>query len=218
MPIIGQISLNISFLIYLIWFVPQITLNFKRKNTEGLSLFMHGLLCIGYLSDLMYGFGRDMQWQYRTITLIGLFSLAIQHYQFFRYGLHNAKKKWTFAGLSILYSLLLCCVILNLQLYHSEQSFYDAAGMIANICWLSYMLPQIIENYCSRSTTGLSMLFVLFAVFLNVCDLTSAWMLDWDYPSKIGPAVTLIGNLILIFQIVYYAEKDESMEQLAADR
>ena len=51
------------------------------------------LLCLLLISwcDLIYGFGREMQWQYRMVTVVGLLSLSIQHYQFGRYGLHT---KW----------------------------------------------------------------------------------------------------------------------------
>src|SRR5438445_7099169 len=86
---VGEITVNISSLIYFVWFVPQIWLNYRRKNTDGLSLWMHGLLLLGYSADLLYGFGRDMQWQYRMVTIVGLFFLFIQHYQFGRYGLHS---------------------------------------------------------------------------------------------------------------------------------
>jgi uncharacterized protein with PQ loop repeat len=71
------------------------------------------------------------------------------------------------------------------------------------------MLPQIIKNYVNKSTMGLSHYFVFIAIFLNMCDSTSAWALGWDYPSKIGPAVALIGNLILLRQIFYYEKRNK---------
>jgi uncharacterized protein with PQ loop repeat len=218
-PLIGQISLNTSFFIYVIWLLPQILLNFKRKDTEGLSMLMHGILYLGFLTDLMYGFGREMQWQYRAVTIIGLLSLTVQHYQFFRYGLHNAKQKMMFHILSIFCLSLLMYVISTIRSNHTSQQFYDAAGMISNACWLSYMLPQIIKNHLNRSTVGLSLAFIFLSMFLEVCDFTSAWMLGWDYPSKVGPLVTFIGNLILFFQITYYAKKDKkfSKSKLASD-
>lgn len=209
MNFIGHITLNLSLSIYLIWFVPQIILNFKRKDTEGLSMLMFGILCIGYLSDLMYGFGRGMQWQYRTVTVVGLFSLAIQHYQFGRYGLHRLTEKYTYFALSFVYLAWLFYAIYAIKFNFHSKNFYDVAGMLANICWFSYMLPQIFKNYFNKSTVGLSIYFVGIAIFLNLCDSTSAWMLGWDYPSKIGPAITLLGNLILLSQVIYYGKRNK---------
>jgi uncharacterized protein with PQ loop repeat len=217
MQLFGNITLNISLIIYLIWFVPQIVLNFKRKNTEGLSMLMHGSLCIGYISDLMYGFGREMQWQYRLITIIGLSSLAIQHYQFGCYGLHRPAQKYVYYILNIVYSLLIIYAIVAIKLGYHSKEFYDLAGMLANVCWFTYMLPQIIKNYTAKSTMGLSVSFVALSIFLNLCDNSSAWTLGWDYPSKIGPAITLVGNLILLFQVRYYVRQHQQFRGLAAN-
>jgi len=207
--LIGQISLDISTLAYLIWFVPQIILNFKRHSTQGLSLSMHGLLCVGYLCDLIYGFGLGMQWQYRLVTGIGLASLFIQNYQFGRYGLYKKLEKIYFIFLNFLFFILIIFAFKILVFSHAyffHQAFYDHIGMVSNICWFTYMIPQIIKNYFSKSTFGLSPYFVLIALFLNLCDSTSAWALDWDYPSKIGAMTAFGKNLILIFQVIYYAK------------
>jgi uncharacterized protein with PQ loop repeat len=67
------------------------------------------------------------------------------------------------------------------------------------------MFPQIIKNYRNQSVQGLSVAFVLIALFLNLCDATSAWTLAWDYPRKIGPVISFLGNFILLFQVFYYA-------------
>jgi len=216
--LLGQVSLDISTGAYLIWFLPQLFLNFKRHSTHGLSLSMHGLLCVGYLCDLVYGFGLGMQWQYRLITGIGLMSLCIQNYQFLKYGIlkeGNHEK----SRIKNIYFIFLNLIFLSLIIFalhilifsksaHSfyPRSFYDDLGMVANICWFTYMIPQIIKNYFSKSTLGLSPYFVLIALFLNLCDSTSAWALDWDYPSKIGPMTAFAKNLILIFQVGYYAK------------
>ena len=217
MNLIGHITLNVSMTIYLVWFVPQVILNFKRKDTEGLSMLMHGILCLGYLSDLIYGFGLGMQWQYRTVTIVGLCSLSIQHYQFGRYGLHRVAEKVTYFALSFVFVSLFIYAIYAIKFGSHARSFYDFEGMIANICWICYMMPQIIKNFANRSTIGLSKYFVFIAIFLNMCDSTSAWTLGWDYPSKIGPAATFIGNFILILQIFYYDKRNQQFSRLATD-
>ncbi|HTM05912.1 MAG TPA: PQ-loop repeat-containing protein [Patescibacteria group bacterium] len=205
MQLLGHITLNISLIVYLIWFIPQIFHNFKRKNTNGLSMLMIGILSIGYLCDLMYGFGREMQWQYRLVTLTGIGCLMIQNYQFGRYGLNHFKEKTVYISLNMIYVCLLIYAILSINLSFSNKNGYDFFGMIAQVCWLSYMVPQIIKNAMNRSTLGLSTSFVGLSILLNLCDFISAWTLNWDYPSKIGPAVTLSGHLVLFFQMHYFA-------------
>lgn len=215
---IGHISLTISSTIYLIWFIPQILLNFKRKDTEGLSMLMHGILCIAYLTDLMYGFGLAMQWQYRMVTIAGLCSLTLQHYQFGRYGLHRASEKISYYILSLIALALFCYAIYVIGFSAHVQNFYDHIGMFTNICWLGYMLPQIIKNYNNKSVVGLSPYFVGIAIFLNICDATSAWALDWDYPSKVGPCISFIGNCTLLSQVFYYGKRQQQFLRLAVNR
>src|SRR5262249_34726132 len=159
-------TLNISLIIYLIWLLPQLLLNFKRKDTQGVSLLMHGILCIGYISDLLYGFGREMQWQYRLITIIGLCSLAIQHYQFWHYGMHRITQKMTYSILNIIYLSLITYAVAALKAGYYSREFYDLIGMLANVCWLSYMLPQIAKNFVNRSTFGFSTHFIFLSIFL----------------------------------------------------
>jgi len=214
MQMLGNITLNISLMIYCIWFVPQILLNFKRKNTQGLSMLMFGILTMGYLSDFMYGFGRDMQWQYRLTTMIGLCSLAVSHYQFGRYDKNNSKKKWLYTALTIFYCALFFYAIIAIQVNFYSQVFYNLVGMFANLCWFSYMLPQLVKNYLNQSTEGLSTLFIRLAIFLNICDCISAWTLEWSYPSKIGPAIILLGNIILLLQVKYYARQSKLFSAL----
>ncbi len=205
---LGTITLNISFCIYLIWFIPQITLNFKRKSTDGLSLLMHSILCLGYLCDLLYGFGQNMQWQYRMVTLIGLASLAIQHYQFARYGLKHIIEKRYYFAFSGLYCVFICYALFTLIFKNINKELYTIAGLLAHLCWFTYAMPQIIRNQTRKSAIGLSPVFVLFAIFLNICDMTSAWSLGWPYPSKIGPAFSLLLNMTLLLQIYGYRKFD----------
>ena len=79
--LIGNIALNISFAIYLVLYLPQVIYNFRRRSTAGLSFLMHIILIIGYIADMMYGFGRHMQLQYRLVSIIGLVCLSVQHIQ-----------------------------------------------------------------------------------------------------------------------------------------
>jgi len=205
--LIGQISLNISLCLYLIVFFPQLLLNIKRKNTQGFSIATHGFLSLGYLCDLVYGFGCQMQWQYKMVALVGLGCLIIQHCQFYQYGLNKKSEKnayWIITFLSLAWG---CFVTFAICCYHPGREFYDAIGLSATICWTLCVFPQIIQNYLRQSTAGLSLAFVVLSIIIKICDMISAWILNWDYPSKIGSVVFFCGGIILLLQVMHYAGK-----------
>ncbi|HLB56971.1 MAG TPA: PQ-loop repeat-containing protein [Coxiellaceae bacterium] len=209
--LIGEITLSISSVIYCVWFIPQIWENFQRKSTDGLSLWMHGLLFLGYSIDLMYGFGRHMQWQYCLVTIVGLIFLFIQHYQFARYDLKSKTEYWNFAVLSCLVIFALLFSILNITVFHHNKWYYDKAGYVETGCYFAYVFPQIIKNYCKKSTLGLSRLFVTFSILLGFLDFISALTLHWDLPSLLMPSVDIIKKLILVLQMMYYAKKTQTL-------
>ncbi|EKD77091.1 MAG: putative membrane protein [uncultured bacterium] len=205
--LIGEITLSISSIIYFIWFLPQIVLNFKRKSTDGLSLWMHGLLLLGYSADLLYGFGRHMQWQYRAVTMVGLICLFVQHCQFARYGLKTKIARDNFIFLSVLVFIVFSYAMLNFTLLHHGKQYYDIAGLVSDVCWMTYLFPQIIKNWREKSTQGLSVWFVILSIVLGFLDMTSALSLHWDFPSIANSSIGLLKKAILIFQIFYYQRK-----------
>lgn len=205
--LIGEITLTISSAIYFTWFLPQIYLNYKRKSTDGFSLWMHGLLLLGYSADLLYGFGRHMQWQYRMVTITGLIFLFVQHFQFARYGMKTKSAVINFSLLSVLVLIVFTYAILNFTLLHHGKKYYDYAGFISDTCWATYMFPQIIKNFRNKSTKGLSGWFVVISIVLSFFDMTSALMLHWDWPSLLGSAITVLKKSILVFQIYYYRKR-----------
>ena len=215
---IGEITLSISSIVYVIWFLPQLWLNFKRKNTDGLSLWMHGLLLLGYSADLLYGFGRDMQWQYRMVTIVGIACLLIQHIQFGRYGLHSRAIKINYFGLTVLACIVYAYSLINFTLRHHSKQYYDIAGFLSDVCWMTYLLPQIIKNFMLKSTAGLSVGFVTIAVLLSILDILSTFTLHWDWPSVLASSVTLVKKGVLVFQMVYYRKRTWSASDTRSPR
>lgn len=204
---IGEISLSISTVVYIVWFVPQLWMNYQRKSTDGLSLWMHGLLLLGYSADLLYGFGRHMQWQYRLVTVVGLFFLCLEHVQFAIYGDRTKSEKINFVVLTFILIAVFVYAVLNFTWLHHSKQYYDIAGFTSDMCWMSYVFPQIIKNVYQRSTRGLSVWFVLISILLSLLDVTSTFALHWDWPSILSECITLLKKSILVFQIIYYRNK-----------
>ena len=209
---LGEITLSISTLVYFIWFVPQIVLNFKRKSTAGFSLWMHGLLLIGYTADLLYGFGRHMQWQYRMVTIVGLCFLFIEHLQIARYDCRTKAQKYNFIALTAIVISLLIYAVLNFTWLHHGKRYYNIAGFISDLCWMTYIIPQIVKNYRLKSTAGLSHWFVYLSIILSGLDITSTFALHWAWPSVLSESITVVKKAILIFQLWCYRSIDRSMK------
>lgn len=202
--LIGEITLSISSIVYFIWFLPQLWMNFKRKNTDGLSLWMHGLLLLGYSADLLYGFGRHMEWQYRAVTIVGLLCLFVQHLQFARYGMHSKAIKINFIALTVMVLIVFIYAVINFTVLHHGKRYYDIAGFISDVCWMIYLFPQIVKNFRQKSTEGLSISFVVLSIVISLLDMTSTFALHWDWPSVVSSSVTLFKKLILVLQVFYY--------------
>lgn len=201
---IGEIALNISTFIYFVWFFPQIRLTFKRKSISGLSLWMHGLLLTGYLADLVYGFGREMPIQYRMVTIFGLCSLGVEHYQFWKYGLKKLMERRVFHLINVFFISFFCYAIITITVDKQSKFFYDAAGMISNFCWMTFFIPQIVKNYVNKSTEGLSLGFVMLSLLSAVADLVSTYALNFDWPSRDYAPIVLVKQLFVLGQFVYY--------------
>ena len=208
--IIGQITLNISFFLYLFLLWPQIVHNARQASIQNLSFTMHLILVLAYISDLVYGFGQHFPWQYKAVTISGLLCLAVQHYQF-----------WTYPGKPTKLFFYLGCLLLYvfgaLNLLFWEANLQSKAslifGFISQIGWLVYTIPQIIRNFITRSVKVLSPYFVGLALMVTVCDTISAWTLNWALPSKLGAPCSLIFKLILLIQYYYWGLNKEYFAQ-----
>lgn len=202
--ILGELSLSISTFVYLFWLLPQIWHNFKRQSTLGLSQSLHAILFIGYCFDLIYGFGLHMQWQYRLVTILGLFGLCLQHLQIAWYSSIDQLQKNNFVLLTLFLFILLSFAIITVLFIKHSLPFYNMAGLIDSASSLTYILPQIWFNFRLRSTKGISILFVYLSIFIASCDFNSAICLNWNWPSLLGPLVGLFAHALIVLQIFFY--------------
>ena len=200
--LIGQISLNISFVLYLFLLWPQIIHNAGQASVKNLSFLMHFILFVAYAADLVYGFGQHFPWQYKAVTVSGLVSLSVQHYQFWAYGdkTHNSFRFLCF----VLYTFMLFCFYL---LFWETAWCKEASlglGFVSQGGWLIYTIPQIVRNFITHSVKALSPHFLLLAFTVTLCDSISAWTLNWALPSKIGAPVSLFFKSVLLLQYYYF--------------
>ena len=200
---ISQISLNASFILYLIFLWPQIFHNWKHKELHNLSLGFHFLLFFSYIADLLFAFYQNMPWQYKTVSLIGLTCLLIQHFQLKHYYKFNSRLNKLFD-----FSLIFTLIILLSSFFHLSQRQLTPKflpiilGFIANIGFVFYLIPQIIKNHLNnqKKAKSISLGFLILGFSINILDLISAISLNWPIASKLGCLASFLLKVILIIQ------------------
>lgn len=208
--LIGSISLNISFVLYLIVYLPQIIHNRKTANIAQLSLGLHLLLLSSYLFDLCYGFSSHLPWQYKTVSIIGLSLVIIQHMQLTQFFTKN-----NYSRLAMMSTAFI--VLSSVALYYffiiaegvlpAEETLM--LGTAARMAGLMYCLPQIIRNKRLKAANALSLYFLGLNLTLALLDTVSAWCLDWGWPNKLASPITIAMMVIMIGQLKKYKPQPE---------
>jgi len=202
---IGNISLNISFILYLIVYIPQIIHNRISQNIAQLSLWLHTLLYLSYSFDLVYGFSSQLPWQYKVVSIVGLSLVMLQHLQFLNFFIHQ--RALSLAKLNIgflIFNLVLLYYFFGIA--HGKVGVQTTAifGTIARLCGLIYCLPQIIKNKYSQSGNAISVHFLYLNLTLAILDTISSWCLDWGWPNKLASPLNGIMMIIILWQAKKY--------------
>jgi uncharacterized protein with PQ loop repeat len=208
---IGELTLNFTTLIYFIWFLPQLLLTFKNQTISALSFGMHTLLLLGYLGDLIYGFGLELPLQYKMVTISGLLILMLEHYQFWVYHFRTSSQKMLYYAVSILLLLLTITGFGLLKVIESE-SFFNAIGIFTIFCWVLFAVPQLWKNFTTRSVEGISKPSIWLSLVTGAGDIISAFALAWSWPNKLGALIGLIPKCILLLQCYYYKRSERIYE------
>ena len=134
MQAIGQTTLNISLLIYLVYFVPQIIHNHFKQKTFEISLWTHWGMLMANSLDLIYGYGYHLPWQYLSVTCISLSFLLLQQWQIH---LQSSQRR--------LLQHLLVHVFVSVMIiaaFYPPQSGLLIIGFISMGLYSLYWLPQ----------------------------------------------------------------------------
>ena len=198
---VGQAFLNIAFGLYLILYLPQIHHNMRHKPFARMSLAMHLMLCLAYSCDLFYGIGRQMPWQYITVSFVGLCCLMIQHLQWCAYRYHETPQKGIKLFLQgAILMLIPLCVYLN---FPESKWQMQLQAWIARCCFLLHFLPQIIQYQHQKfRRDAINIHYLGLSLCLSICDLVTAYCLHWDTANLLGSLISLCLKLILSAQMI----------------
>jgi len=201
---IGNIALNMAFILYLVHYFPQLLTNRKVDNLEHLSLHFHGMLSICYLGDLIYGFGMGMPWQYRCVSTMGSCCLLIQHWQLHK--IHHLNPLYQKYSVALLVMLLL---FLYELLFEGSQSVYLTVGYLSHLAGIGYLIPVLFNNWVNKLTHALNWKYVSMNWLCYFLNCISAYCLQWPMPSKIGLAFGLFCLTSLLCQGLLYRSSTE---------
>lgn len=188
---IGFVTLNLSLILYLFFYLPQLVHNFRYKRLGELSFGMHALLLFAATADIFYAFGRIEQWQYRLVSILMLLSLLVQHVHllYYRKSFSFGFVKW--CALSMLMIVMSGCALVLASIIKHPMTIYIAMGWAGQVAYWTYALPQIIKNKNSMHANAISMLFAVIGVATALLDLISAWIFSWGAPSLYGGFVAV---------------------------
>lgn len=199
---IGHILLNLSFILYLTLYFPQIVHNARYKKFQHMSFFMHIMLIQAYWCDLFYGLSRHMPWQYITVSVIGLIYLLIQHGQWFIFNLkdsNNHKARFIISGFITCFIPLLIFIMFRQQTWQIHLQAW-----VSRILFIAHLVPQIIKyQEHPDERDAISLWYLNLSLSLSACDLTSAYCLKWDLANQIGSLISLIIKGYLYAQILW---------------
>lgn len=200
---LGQSSLNLSFLLYLFLYLPQVIHNQKQTSLDGLSIKMHMTLYLAYCLDLLYGFGTQLPWQYLSVSGIGWLLLTIQHVQFIQHFKQKNHGAWQFIFYILLFTFSILLVYgISQKPFSAEEMPY--CGYLAQIGFVIAFVPQILKSQRLKSAQAISALFILLNFLLAVLDSISAWQLGWGWPNKLGALLGVLLTTVLMLQYRIY--------------
>ena len=158
---LGNITLNIAFVLYLIVYVPQIRHNKNKHHLAELSISLHMIIMTSFVLDLLYGLLKPLPWQYRAVSIVALGTLCIQQLQLMRLAQQRGQIL-LFSTLGMFYLSLILILILTSVFYFdalsSSSNTILLIGWVSRIGFLSYIVPQIIKNYRMNSAKALKLI------------------------------------------------------------
>lgn len=213
LSIIGEISLSIAFLLYLIYFFPQLWHNHEQEGTLHLSPWLQLLYIIGYCTDWLYGHAANLQWQYRCVTLVGLACLVYQQWQLKPKNSKEMVPYFLFTGAAVV--LITASFLFSLlPIEYLPSSSW--VGMISLACFSVAFTPQLIHNYHIKNGAAISHQFILLTVSCATLDFIAAFCLDWPLPSLVAPPVLIALNGLCWLQQRHYRRLPISFRRVKA--
>ncbi|KYQ88677.1 hypothetical protein DLAC_10859 [Tieghemostelium lacteum] len=196
-------------IIWSVQLIPQIRLNYQRQSTKGVSLlcFSSWYICGLILSTYLI-FSRQTPSLIIQITLFSIFCAIIVFQSLFYERKYPLKKLMFTVGSCLIVSITLAIGIYEMM---NVLKGHDSLALISAILSSSFMIigffPQIYEIYQSKSSEGLSKIFVVMDFFGGVASILSlVFHVPFDYLAFATYLIVPIFQCIIFGMILYYSK------------
>ncbi|TMS33808.1 hypothetical protein L596_001502 [Steinernema carpocapsae] len=81
-----------------------------------------------------------------------------------------------------------------------------AIGLVSLVLWLIPLIPQLLQNYRSKRCEGLSIVFIMFWLIGDVCNMLGAILTNQQPIQKIIGVYYILQDLVLLSQFTYYTK------------
>lgn len=187
-------------LFYVLCYIPQIIINYKKKSGRGLS----ELMLIGYFNGLVvftfYSFLCNLPFIYKLSGVLQIIAVVILVGQRLYYDDYSvAKPYWILYGSNVIGSLIIIPVGLQNPAY-----FGWLAGWIMVIVSGVNQIPQIFKIFREKSVIGFSLLFVGFFLIAALIEFTTAIVVGLPIQTIVSSLRGITIGLIWIIQFWLY--------------
>lgn len=214
LQILSYVFSILSLILYSIVYFPQFLIIYKTKKVDGISIWM--LLLWGQ-ADILSLIGTILLALELNVIIMGWYHIFIGfcmtwyvlYYDFANCVSSEKYKKLSYVSLYYFINLTASILIHSTNLHHAELGFI--MGWFTSILYILGRFPQIVLNFKTRSTEGLSQLMYVFTIGGNLFYTLSVVTLSQEYdyiminlPWIFMTIITIFLDLFVIYQCKHY--------------
>lgn len=204
--LIGVYTINISFALHFVVYIPQIIHNRKYKKNMEISPITQCAMLLAYGSNVIFGITHSMPWQYATISMVLLLPTLFQQYQMYisksyKMAWHIFAIVWAMVIVAVISIYLMGDYLPAFINYLFDKVTYQTVN-IASTIYMLYWLPQIYRNFKNKTANGFAMIFLYIGLAEAILNTFTA--IAYEYPLISLITGIEVGIMLLIVMYQYY--------------
>ncbi|MBK2259322.1 PQ-loop domain-containing transporter [Francisella philomiragia] len=194
---LSELILNISLVIFLIQFIPQVVHNSKNKEAlNNISMFTQFSLLIFTLCCIVQIVGLNLDWRFLVIAMGCLIGITIQQLQI------SFNNKRMPEVINLVFVMLITIAILAIR--YKPNIMYTITTILAVLICFIYWLPQTYKNHKQKLFTGYCSPFIILAWLGLLCLVINSFLLCAPPSIRIGLIAVTVTIPLLIVQKLFY--------------
>ena len=211
LPSLWTGALWVSYVLYVLCFIPQVFTNYRLKSVSGVSSATVLLYYGGYFLEVLFAYFLDLPLACRVILPIGfLVSLVLVGQS-----LYYAESKEIFYRTLRLYAgvntLFIALAILGVWYPYYVGHF---CGWVATTAFAFYQVPQIIKHFVSRSVDGFNPALIALEASAAFLEVAAAFAIPLPQQVIYNGVRAFLCAAVLLVQFVLYRD---ALYQCAAE-